>query len=117
MYHACAFGTSEETVAWDASSAVHTAGGAVLEPLKAGARLRIAVAPTTDSPNTSPEQYLQGLASQMDAFERDVKVSELEPLHHRRKGVVHPNLGGDASRCRDSGKQSTCCDSSRRLGL
>lgn len=79
VYHACAFGTSEEAVAWDASSVTHTAGGAVLQPLKAGARLRISVSPTKDSPDQSPEQYLQGLASQMGAFEKDVKMGELEP--------------------------------------
>ena len=79
VYHACAFGTSEEAVAWDASSVTHTAGGAVLQHLKAGARLRISVSPTKDSPDQSPEQYLQGLASQMGAFEKDVKVGEVEP--------------------------------------
>jgi len=79
VYHACAFGTSEEAVAWDASSVTHTAGGAVLQPLRAGARLNISVSPTKDSPDQSSEQYLQGLASQMGAFEKDVKVGELEP--------------------------------------
>ena len=48
--------------------------------MTAGARVRVDTAPEKDAPDLTPEGYVNGVASQIDAFEKDVEVGEISAV-------------------------------------
>ena len=80
VVNAVVFGSSAQAVAWDESSITHTSGGAELQHLTEGVRLRITTAAAKDAPDLTPEGYVDGISSQIGAFEKGVEVESIEVI-------------------------------------